>query len=235
MTSHGCGFSPSARGDRTKSYLTRLVCRDDSPCARRCAHARRSRYSFEGDAPCSPKFPVRPIRSRCPICPMPTTRSSRTSTQKTLRIHHREHHATYVKKLNEALAEGHPDLQQLTLAQLLRDAGKLPEEIRTAVKNNGGGHLNHDLFWNVAGARAVTRAARSARRSARARFRLRRPFRKKFSDVAAQTFRERLGGAVARSCVAETRDRRPQGSRGAARQRCDRDCSSSTSGNTRTT
>jgi Fe-Mn family superoxide dismutase len=65
----------------------------------------------------------------------------------TLRIHHREHHASYVKKLNEALA-GDPQLQQLSLAQLLRDTDKLPDAVRTAVRNNGGGHLNHDLFWN---------------------------------------------------------------------------------------
>jgi Fe-Mn family superoxide dismutase len=67
--------------------------------------------------------------------------------EKTLRIHHREHHATYVKKLNEALA-GDPELQQVPLARLLRDLDKLPEAVRTAVRNNGGGHLNHDLFWN---------------------------------------------------------------------------------------
>lgn len=66
--------------------------------------------------------------------------------EKTLRIHHREHHAGYVKKLNEALA-GDPQLQRLTLAQLLRDVTQLPDAVRTAVRNNGGGHLNHDLFW----------------------------------------------------------------------------------------
>jgi Fe-Mn family superoxide dismutase len=64
----------------------------------------------------------------------------------TLRIHHREHHATYVKKLNEALADD-PQLRRLSLAQLLRDVAKLPEAVRTSVRNNGGGHLNHDLFW----------------------------------------------------------------------------------------
>jgi superoxide dismutase, Fe-Mn family len=66
--------------------------------------------------------------------------------EKTLRIHHREHHAAYVKKLNEALAND-PPLQRLTLAQLLHDVTKLPDAVRTAVRNNGGGHLNHDLYW----------------------------------------------------------------------------------------
>jgi superoxide dismutase, Fe-Mn family len=66
--------------------------------------------------------------------------------EKTLRIHHREHHATYVKKLNEALADD-PQLRRLPLSQLMRDVAKLPEAVRTPVLNNGGGHLNHDLFW----------------------------------------------------------------------------------------
>jgi Fe-Mn family superoxide dismutase len=67
--------------------------------------------------------------------------------QKTLQIHHRGHHATYVKKLNEALGK-HAELQKLTLADLLRDVEKIPQDIRTAVINNGGGHLNHDIFWS---------------------------------------------------------------------------------------
>jgi superoxide dismutase, Fe-Mn family len=67
--------------------------------------------------------------------------------QKTMQLHHREHHATYVKKLNEAIA-GVDALQSQTLAQLLRDPAKLPEAVRTAIVNNGGGHVLHELFWN---------------------------------------------------------------------------------------
>ena len=67
--------------------------------------------------------------------------------QKTLQVHHRGHHATYVKKLNEAVKKA-PELQKLTLLELLRNLENVPQEIRTAVKNNGGGHLNHDIFWN---------------------------------------------------------------------------------------
>jgi Fe-Mn family superoxide dismutase len=67
--------------------------------------------------------------------------------QKTLQVHHRGHHATYVKKLNEAIKTA-PELQKLTLQELLADLARVPEEIRTAVRNNGGGHLNHDIFWN---------------------------------------------------------------------------------------
>jgi Fe-Mn family superoxide dismutase len=105
----------------------------------------------------------------------------------TLRIHHREHHGTYVKKLNEALSKD-PDLQRLTLSQLLRDVSKLPEEIRAAVKNNGGGHLNHDLFWKSL-APAPSHAPRGALGQALERdFGSIDTFRKKFGDAAAKHF-----------------------------------------------
>ena len=107
--------------------------------------------------------------------------------QKTLQLHHRGHHATYVKKLNEALAK-HPDLHRLTLTELLQDLAKIPEQIRTAVKNNGGGHLNHDFFWSVmAPAPAQPRKARWTRRST-SYFGSFADFRKKFSDVAGKHF-----------------------------------------------
>jgi Fe-Mn family superoxide dismutase len=85
----------------------------------------------------------------------------------TLRLHHREHHATYVNKLNEALAQ-EPSQQHLTLTALLRGPNNLPTPIRAAVKNNGGGHLNHDLFWrSMAPSPARHRAARWPMRSPR--------------------------------------------------------------------
>ena len=66
---------------------------------------------------------------------------------KTMEIHHGKHHNTYVTNLNKAL-ESHPDLQGLTLEELLANqVAKVPESIRTAVRNNGGGHHNHTLFW----------------------------------------------------------------------------------------
>jgi len=66
---------------------------------------------------------------------------------RTMEIHHGKHHAAYVSKLNAALA-GHPDLQSKSIEDLIRDLGSLPDGIRTAVRNNGGGHLNHSIFWN---------------------------------------------------------------------------------------
>ncbi len=66
----------------------------------------------------------------------------------TMRIHHDKHHATYVKKLNEAL-EGHEELQKKPIYILMKDLNSIPEEIRTAVRNHGGGHLNHTMFWTL--------------------------------------------------------------------------------------
>ena len=68
--------------------------------------------------------------------------------EQTMRIHHGKHHATYVAKLNGAL-EGHADLQGRSVEELVGDLDAVPEGIRTAVRNNGGGHANHTLFWQV--------------------------------------------------------------------------------------
>ncbi|MCP9312299.1 superoxide dismutase [Liquorilactobacillus satsumensis] len=66
--------------------------------------------------------------------------------QKTMQLHHDKHHQTYVDKLNKAL-EGHPELADYSLTELLQTLEKLPADIKTAVRNNGGGHANHTLFW----------------------------------------------------------------------------------------
>jgi Fe-Mn family superoxide dismutase len=68
----------------------------------------------------------------------------------TMQIHHGRHHQTYVNNLNAAL-EKHPELQSRDLEDLLRNIGSVPEDIRTAVRNNGGGHHNHSLFWQIMG------------------------------------------------------------------------------------
>ncbi len=67
---------------------------------------------------------------------------------KTMEIHHSKHHATYVDKLNTAL-ESKDELQSKPIEDLIADLESVPEEIRTAVRNNGGGHYNHSLFWRL--------------------------------------------------------------------------------------
>jgi len=66
----------------------------------------------------------------------------------TMEIHHGRHHATYVNNLNAAL-EAHADLQDKSVEELISNLDALPEGIRTAVRNNGGGHANHTLFWEI--------------------------------------------------------------------------------------
>ena len=71
-----------------------------------------------------------------------------TIDKETMNIHHTKHHNTYVTKLNGAL-EGKSDLQGKSLEELISNLDAIPEDIRTAVRNNGGGHANHSLFWKV--------------------------------------------------------------------------------------
>jgi Fe-Mn family superoxide dismutase len=69
---------------------------------------------------------------------------------KTMEIHHGKHHNAYVTNLNAAL-EKYPELQSKSVEDLLRDISKVPEDIRAAVRNNGGGHMNHSAFWKWMG------------------------------------------------------------------------------------
>ncbi|MBM7567970.1 superoxide dismutase [Paenibacillus sacheonensis] len=71
----------------------------------------------------------------------------------TMMIHHDRHHNTYVTNLNAAL-ESAPELQSKSVQDLIADLGSVPEAIRTAVRNNGGGHANHSLFWETIGPNA---------------------------------------------------------------------------------
>ena len=68
----------------------------------------------------------------------------------TMEIHHTKHHQAYITNLNKAL-EGKPNLESKTIEALIADLNSVPEDIRTVVKNNGGGHANHSLFWTLMG------------------------------------------------------------------------------------
>jgi Fe-Mn family superoxide dismutase len=68
----------------------------------------------------------------------------------TMQIHHDKHHAAYVNNLNAAL-EKHPSLQSKSAEDLIKNLSAVPEDIRTAVRNNGGGHVNHSMFWQIMG------------------------------------------------------------------------------------
>jgi Fe-Mn family superoxide dismutase len=67
---------------------------------------------------------------------------------KTMEIHHGKHHQTYVNNLNAAIEKA-PELASKSLDDLMRNASSLPEAVRTAIRNNGGGHWNHSMFWQI--------------------------------------------------------------------------------------
>ncbi|WP_321385745.1 superoxide dismutase [uncultured Enterococcus sp.] len=71
----------------------------------------------------------------------------------TMHLHHDKHHNTYVTNLNAAI-EKHPELGEKSVEELISDMDSIPEDIRTAVRNNGGGHANHTFFWGVMGPNA---------------------------------------------------------------------------------
>jgi Fe-Mn family superoxide dismutase len=73
-----------------------------------------------------------------------------TIDEQTMKLHHDKHHAAYVAKLNGAV-EKYPDLAKKSAEDLIRNLGALPEDIRGAVRNNGGGHVNHSMFWQIMG------------------------------------------------------------------------------------
>ena len=73
--------------------------------------------------------------------------------EQTMQIHHDKHHAAYVTNLNNALAQA-PELEGKSIEELIKDLDSVPESIRTAVRNNGGGHANHTMFWEIMGPNA---------------------------------------------------------------------------------
>jgi Fe-Mn family superoxide dismutase len=85
-----------------------------------------------------------------PPLPYPTDALEPTIDKQTMEIHHGKHHQAYVTNLNAAL-EKHPELADKPIETLLADLNAVPEDIRSAVRNNGGGHVNHTMFWQIMG------------------------------------------------------------------------------------
>ena len=105
----------------------------------------------------------------------------------TMQIHHGKHHAAYVNNLNAAL-EKHANLQGKSAEELVKDLSKVPEDIRTAVRNNGGGHVNHTMFWKMMAPKAggaPTGAASDAIKSSFGSF---DSFKEQFAKAAAGRF-----------------------------------------------
>lgn len=106
---------------------------------------------------------------------------------RTMEIHHDRHHAGYVKKLNAAL-EGHEALEGKPVEELLWEINEVPDEIRIAVRNNGGGHANHTLFWQVMSPEGGGRPSGELASAIQSTFGSFDDFKEQFSDAAGGRF-----------------------------------------------
>ena len=106
---------------------------------------------------------------------------------RTMAVHHDKHHQAYVNNLNQAL-QGYADLQNLSTIQLLSDLDSVPEEIRTAVRNNGGGHFAHSMFWRCMSPEAGGAPGGGLAESIEASFGSFPEFKDAFSKAAATFF-----------------------------------------------
>ncbi len=105
----------------------------------------------------------------------------------TMHLHHDNHHATYVKNLNAAL-EKHPQLQTKSVEQLVVNLNSIPEDIRTAVRNHGGGHVNHSMFWRIMMPKGGGKAQGGIANVIEKTFGGFDDFQKKFNDAGAAHF-----------------------------------------------
>ncbi len=107
--------------------------------------------------------------------------------ERTMQIHHDKHHATYVKNLNDVLA-GHDALLALSVEDLVRDLSRVPEAIRTKVRNNAGGHANHSLFWEIMAPGAGGKPTGNVVKAIDASFESFEVFQEKFATAALNRF-----------------------------------------------
>ena len=110
-----------------------------------------------------------------------------TIDEQTMHLHHDKHHAAYVTNLNAAI-EKHPELGNKSAEDLIRDLNSVPDDIRTAVRNNGGGHVNHSMFWQLMspnGGGEPTGAIADAINSAFGSF---DAFKQQFNDAGVKRF-----------------------------------------------
>jgi Fe-Mn family superoxide dismutase len=106
---------------------------------------------------------------------------------RTMEIHHGKHHAGYVAKINDALS-GYPELANKSIEDLLRGFSSVPAAIQTAVRNNGGGHANHSLFWSVMSPNGGGAPSGDLAASMNAAFGSFDAFKGAFSDAAGTRF-----------------------------------------------
>jgi Fe-Mn family superoxide dismutase len=105
----------------------------------------------------------------------------------TMQIHHDKHHGAYVTNLNAAL-EKHPNLAGKSAEELIKNLNAVPEEIRTAVRNNGGGHVNHSMFWTIMGPQTGGEPSGALADAIKQAFGSFADFQSKFNDAGLKRF-----------------------------------------------
>jgi Fe-Mn family superoxide dismutase len=106
---------------------------------------------------------------------------------RTMEIHHTKHHQAYITNLNNAI-KGKADLEKKSVEALIRDLSSVPEDIRTAVRNNGGGHANHSFFWKIMGPKAGGEPKGKLADDIKATFGGFDQFKEKFADAGVKRF-----------------------------------------------
>ncbi|HBJ9808604.1 TPA: superoxide dismutase [Listeria monocytogenes] len=107
--------------------------------------------------------------------------------KETMEIHYTKHHNTYVTKLNEAVA-GHPELASKSVEELVANLDSVPEDIRGAVRNHGGGHANHTLFWSILSPNGGGAPTGNLKAAIESEFGTFDEFKEKFNAAAAARF-----------------------------------------------
>jgi len=120
-----------------------------------------------------------------------------TIDEATMKLHHDKHHQTYVTNLNGAV-EKHPELGKKTPEELLQDLASVPEEVRTVVRNNGGGHVNHTMFWQLMKPQGGGNPIGAIAEQMQEDFGTFDAFKKQFNEAAAKQFGSGWGWLVYR-------------------------------------
>ena len=122
-----------------------------------------------------------------PALPYPVTALEPHVDARTMEIHHGKHHAAYTNNLNAAL-EAHPSLRDRSIEELLRGFDALPSDIQTAMRNNGGGYANHNLFWETMSPQGGGQPSGALATAIDAAFGSFEAFRTAFADAATKRF-----------------------------------------------
>jgi len=113
----------------------------------------------------------------------------------TMKLHHDKHHQAYVTNLNGAV-EKHPELGKKTPEELLKDLASVPEDVRTTVRNNGGGHVNHTMFWQIMKPKGGGEPSGAIAQQIKADFGSFEDFKKQFNEATAKQFGSGWGWVI---------------------------------------